>query len=309
MTISTKRGSPREQTEQAAEIDQFLGELDRQQLAHYTIDNYASDLRVFARFFTGSTGEEFQARSITPTDVRDFKAHQLTVEHRTPATINRRLASLRKFFLWAKAEGLINEIPTDPVKGVQSTPLAPRSLEKREVDKLIRAVQKDENKRNLAILLTLRHTGIRIGELAALRLSDIEISERKGWLTIRSGKGSKHRAVPLNADARKAISDYLEIRPKIADDHLFISQRGQGIKEQAVELMVAKYAQAAGLEGVTPHQLRHSFGKHALDAGVDLVTVSKLLGHTRLDTTARYTTPSEKDLEKAVAKLEFDNIT
>jgi site-specific recombinase XerD len=76
-----------------------------------------------------------------------------------------------------------------------------------------------------------------------------------------------------------------------------------------VELMVAKYAQAAGLEGVTPHQLRHSFGKHALDAGVDLVTVSRLLGHTRLDTTARYTTPSEKDLEKAVAKLEFDNIT
>jgi site-specific recombinase XerD len=309
MTTRTKRASPQDPAEPAPEIDQFLQELERQQLAHYTIENYASDLRVFARFFTGSTGEEFQASNITPTDIRDFKARQLTVEQRSPATINRRLASLRKFFLWAKAEGLIKEIPTDPVKGVQSTPLAPRSLEKREVDKLIRAVQKDENKRNLAILLTLRHTGIRIGELAALRLSDIEISERKGWLTIRSGKGSKHRAVPLNADARKAISDYLEIRPKIADDHLFISQRGQGLKEQAVELMVAKYAQAAGLEGVTPHQLRHSFGKHALDAGVDLVTVSKLLGHTRLDTTARYTTPSQKDLEKAVAKLEFDNIT
>jgi integrase/recombinase XerD len=309
MTTSTKRDSPQEQTEQAPEIVQFLAELERQQLAHYTIENYASDLRVFARFFTGSTGEEFLASNITPTDVRDFKAHQLTVEQRSPATINRRLATLRKFFLWAKAEGLIREIPTDPVKGVQSTPLAPRSLEKREVDKLIRAVQKDENKRNLAILLTLRHTGIRIGELAALRLTDIEISERRGWLTIRSGKGSKHRAVPLNADARKAISDYLEVRPKIADDHLFISQRGQGLKEQAVELMVAKYAQAAGLEGVTPHQLRHSFGKHALDAGVDLVTVSKLLGHTRLDTTARYTTPSEKDLEKAVEKLEFDNMT
>ena len=114
--------------------------------------------------------------------------------------------------------------------------------------------------------------------------------------------------VPLNADARKAINDYLAVRPKVIDDHLFISQRGTGLKEQAVELLVGKYAQAAGLDNVTPHQLRHSFGKHALDAGVDLVTVSKLLGHTRLDTTARYTTPSESDLEKAVEKLEIDHI-
>src|SRR5436190_1641078 len=122
MTTSTQRGSPQEQTEPAPEIEQFLVELERQQLARYTIENYASDLKVFARFFTGSTGEQFQAAAITPTDVRDFKAHQLTVEQRSPATINRRLASLRKFFLWAKAEGLIQELPTDPVKGVQSTP-------------------------------------------------------------------------------------------------------------------------------------------------------------------------------------------
>ena len=114
--------------------------------------------------------------------------------------------------------------------------------------------------------------------------------------------------VPLNADARRAISDYLAVRPKVVDDHLFIGQRGGGVKEQAVELIVAKYAQAAGLEGVTPHQLRHSFGKQALDQGVDLVTVARLLGHTRLDTTARYTTPSESDLEKAVEKLEVDHI-
>src|SRR3954468_336701 len=120
MTTSTKHDSPQEQTEHPPEIDHFLEELERQQLAHYTIENYASDLRVFARFFTGSTGEAFEARSITPTDVRDFKAHQMTVENRSPATINRRLASLRKFFLWAKAEGLINEIPTDPVKGLGS---------------------------------------------------------------------------------------------------------------------------------------------------------------------------------------------
>jgi site-specific recombinase XerD len=290
------------------ESDQFLEELRRQQLSAYTIENYASDLRVFSRFFQGSTGEEFQAARITPTDIRDFKSRLVTVEQRSPATVNRRIYALRKFFLWAIAAGLAKEDPTAAVKGVQSTPLAPRSLPKKEVDRLLRAAERDENKRNLAILQVLRHTGIRIGELAALRLSDVETSERKGRVIIRSGKGSRHRVVPLNADARKAINDYLDVRPKVSDDHLFISQRGQGLKEQAVELMVAKYAQAAGLDNVTPHQLRHSFGKHALDAGLDLVTVSKLLGHTRLDTTARYTTPSEQDLEKAVEKLEAEYI-
>jgi len=290
------------------EIDRFLEELRRQELARYTIENYRSDLRVFGRFFEGSTGEEFRAGSVTPADIRDFKSHLVAVEQRSPATVNRRLYALRKFFLWAIAVGLAREDPTAVVKGVQSTPLAPRSLAKKDVDRLLRAAERDENKRNLAILQVLRHTGIRIGELAALRLSDVELSERKGMLIIRSGKGSRHRVVPLNADARKAINDYLDVRPKVSDDHLFISQRSQGLKEQAVELIIGKYADAAGLDGVTPHQLRHSFGKHALDAGVDLVTVSRLLGHTRLDTTARYTTPSERDLEKAVEKLEVDYV-
>ena len=290
------------------EVEQFLAELERQELAPYTIENYASDLRVFSRHFLGVTGEEFQADRITPSDIRAFKAHMLAVEKRSPATANRRLYALRKFFHWALAAGLATENPTAVVKGAQSTSLAPRSLEKKDVDRLLRAGQRDANKRNLAILQMLRHTGIRIGELAALRLTDIEISERKGMLIVRSGKGSRHRVVPLNADARKAILGYLEVRPMISDDHLFISQRGQGLKEQAVELIVAKYARAAGLDGVTPQQLRHSFGKHALDAGVDLVTVSRLLGHTRLETTAIYTTPSEQDLERAVARLEQDSL-
>src|SRR5690348_12783550 len=180
------------------QIDQFLDELERQQLARYTIENYASDLRVFARFFHGSTGEEFQAARVTPTDIRDFKAHLTTVEQRSPATVNRRIYALRKFFHWAIAAGLAKEDPTAVVKGIQSTPLAPRSLPKKDVARLLREAERDENKRNLAILQVLRHTGIRIGELAALRLTDIELAERKGALTIRSGKGSRHRVVPLN---------------------------------------------------------------------------------------------------------------
>jgi integrase/recombinase XerD len=100
-----------------------------------------------------------------------------------------------------------------------------------------------------------RHTGIRVSELSSLMLADVETSERKGSLTVRSGKGGKFRVLPLNNDARRAIDAYRDVRPKIPDDHLFIGQRGQGISARAVELLVTKYGRLAGLEDVTPHTL------------------------------------------------------
>jgi integrase/recombinase XerD len=102
------------------------------------------------------------------------------------------------------------------------------------------------------------------------------------------------------------MTAYRETRPTVSDQHLFIGQRGQGVSSRAIELLIEKYARLAGLEDVTPHTLRHSFGKHALDAGAALVSVSALLGHQRLETTAIYTTPGQRDLERAVEKLEQD---
>lgn len=290
------------------QIDEFTADLKRQEVAVKTVANYLSDLDCFARWFNQTTGDEFAAANITPTDIRDYRSYLQTNQGRTPATINRRLAALRRFFLWAIGAGVTSGNPATIVKGVQSVLRGPRSLEKREVDKLIRMAEKDATdgpgRRNLAILVTLRHTGLRVGELCDLLLADVPISERKGSVTVRSGKGGKHRVVPLNLDARKAISEYLAVRPKVADEHIFIGQRGEGLKPQGVELIVGKYSRLAGLENVTPHVLRHSFAKHALDTGTDLVALARLLGHARLDTTARYTQPTERDLERAVERLE-----
>jgi site-specific recombinase XerD len=213
------------------------------------------------------------------------------------------LAALRKFFLWAQATGRITELPTATVKGVPAAPRSPKSLPKRDVDRLIREAQKG-NTRNLAIVQLLRHTGLRVGELCALRLSDIRTSERKGSVLVRSGKGDKDRTVPLNHDVREALEAYLKVRPEAADDHLFLGQRGEPLQTDGVQLIVRKLARRAGLEQVTPHVLRHSFAKHVLDAGEDLATVSRLLGHERLETTAIYTEPTARDLEEAVARLE-----
>jgi site-specific recombinase XerD len=284
-------------------IDTFIQDLTLQEVSAKTIASYRFDLTLFGRWFEETLGENFSPASVTPTDLRDYKSHLINIEHRKPATVNRRLAALRRFFLWAKVEGLIQDLPTDSVKGVGQAPRAPRSLEKREVDKLIRTVERHGNKRDLAIVATLRHTGVRVSELCSLTLADIQISDRKGSLLVRSGKGSRYRVLPLNLEVRKALADYFEVRPRALTDSLFISQRGAGLKTRAVLNLVAKYARLAGLEAVTPHTLRHSFGKHTLDAGANLVAVAALLGHQRLETTAIYTTPTQRDLEQAVDRL------
>src|SRR5687767_6257073 len=93
-------------------IDAFLKDLERQESSALTIRNYRSDLLHFSRWFEGTLGEPFSPAALTPTDIRDYRAHLVTVERRAPATVNRRLAALRRFSHWAKAEGLISELPT-----------------------------------------------------------------------------------------------------------------------------------------------------------------------------------------------------
>src|SRR5215207_8477176 len=129
------------------DIMDFLTDLGRQEVAALTLASYRSDLALFARWFIGTRGEAFTAAAVTPTDVRDYRAHLVSVAHRSPATVNRRLAALRKFFSWAKAERRITDIPTDTVKLVQASPRAPKSLEKREVDALMRKVEQRGKKR------------------------------------------------------------------------------------------------------------------------------------------------------------------
>src|SRR4051812_28456837 len=153
------------------QIESFTQELRRQEKAPNTIESYRHDLVLFSRWLEATNGEPLQANRVTPTDLREYRSFLINVERRAPATINRRLASLRTFFQWARAEGLCREIPADSVKGVSSSPRAPKSLPKKDVDRLIREVEQGANKRDLALLQVLRHTGIRVGELTALRLS------------------------------------------------------------------------------------------------------------------------------------------
>jgi integrase/recombinase XerC len=149
---------------------------------------------------------------------------------------------------------------------------------------------------------------LRISELAALKVSDLEISEHKGWLCVRKGKGSKARDIPLDNKTRQVLSGYLEERPEDGTDlpageagRLFLGQRGP-LGEPGINYLVNKYAYQARLEDCTSHTLRHTFGKNLVDAGVPLDQVATLMGHESLETTKIYTRPSKRDLERAVRR-------
>src|SRR5262249_39721166 len=107
------------------ELTDFLAELQRQDAAPKTVRTYRSDLEGFARWFSTTTGEPFSAHAVPPTALREHRPYLRTVQRRTAASVNRRLAALRKFFLWAKAVGHISDLPTDGVRGVPTGPHLP----------------------------------------------------------------------------------------------------------------------------------------------------------------------------------------
>src|SRR3954451_4283632 len=130
-------------------VDRFLQDLERQETSPQTRHAYRLDLLHFASWFARTVGEAFSPEAVTPTDVREYRGHLLNVEKRQPATVNRRLAALRRFFQWAKASGLVKELRNQNAKGISSAPRASNWLEKRDVVRLIRTVERHGNPRDL----------------------------------------------------------------------------------------------------------------------------------------------------------------
>ena len=162
------------------------------------------------------------------------------------------------------------------------------------------------HQRDASLTIFLLHTGLRLSESLSLQLDDLQLSDRKGQVTVRQGKGGKSRTVPLNAEARKALQEWRAARPEGAGSFLWIGLENgseQALSGRSVQRALLRLGQAAGLERLTPHVLRHSFAKNLIDAGVGLEKVAALLGHSNLNTTRVYVTPNQRDLEQAVERL------
>jgi len=269
----------------------------------HTVKAYAHDLGGFAHWFVQTTGEGFDPQAIGPRDISEYRSYLLT-RGKKPATVNRRLVALQRFYKWAQKQGQVTNSPFEALEGIrvkQQQGIAPKWLDDHQQMALLRAVRKGKSNRDLAIIETLMKAGLRVSELIDLMLTDVELLERAGKVIVREGKGGKYREVPLSKEVRVALELYLQQRNEDGSGRLFLGQRGP-LNVPGVQYLVAKYAYQARLQAVTPHTLRHTFGKNLVDAGVSLEQVAALLGHESLDTVMIYTKPSHGDLEKAVRK-------
>jgi len=262
-----------------------------------------SDIKSFMQYFQFSTKEKFSIKGVMSQDVRDYK-EWMQREGRKPATVNRRLTHLRKFFGVAQELGIIEDNPASNVRYAKQEKLGPRSLESTEQRKLMRMVHLHGNKRHEAILTLMLGCGLRAGEVCKLQVADVEMSERKGTLTVR-GKGNKLRQVPISKQVREVLQTYIQKhRPK---DCLFTCARGASIGKPlnvgGIGRIVEKYAVLADVEA-TPHTLRHCYAVNLLrHQNNDLPAVQAVLGHSSITTTSRYVIPTLQGLQVKVEEM------
>jgi integrase/recombinase XerC len=272
---------------------------------------YARDLEGFIAYFVGhralavTGGDEEEEEAGTSDDpigdmdrisnlmIRGYLA-QLHRQGMKKTSMARKLSAVRSFFKFMERNGVISGNPAETVLTPKQEQSIPNYLSVDDVFHLLDSVSTDNiaGKRDRAILETLYSTGIRVSELAGLNVLDVDPAGK----TIRvKGKGNKERVVPIGNAALSAIRAYRDslaakgsvVNPRGA---LFLNKNKGRLSARSVGRLLENAARKAGMTvPVAPHDLRHSFATHMLDAGLDLRMVQELLGHSRLSTTQRYT--------------------
>ncbi len=268
-----------------------------------TREAICNDLRKFTRWFSSINHERFAVKRITVRDVVDFRNHLHRDQKQAVASVNRCLVTIRRFLDHLVRIGYLQANVAKQVKEIRRQQLAPKGLARDEVRKLLREVELRGDVRANAIFHLLLYTGARVSDIVNLEMSDVMLTERSGSATYRRGKGNKVRTVPIPLSARKALAAYLEVRPPIVTDYVFVGERGS-LTTAGVQSLCRKYSALIGVR-LHPHLFRHTFSKKFLEDNVnDIVSLAQILGHENIQTTARY---SQKDQQQLVMAAE--NVT
>ena len=285
----------------------WLTELQRQGKSPHTITAYRRGLEHFIGWNRQLYGDIFDPARVIPRDVRNWKGYQQTVEQAAPATINQRLVALSRFYRWAIKQELSPDDPTEEIRSLHLPSRQPQALSDRDLRRLLRQAKVDQ--RDYALIELLVGTGLRVGELLALRVGDIHLGERSGQVIVRRGKQGGYREIPLTLDVRQALIPYLETHPEADNPKapLWLGAAGALKHRSSISRILDKYALRAGLEVVNPHALRHTFATRYLAANPgDLRGLARLLGHANLNTVMIYTEPTIDDLVERMERVESE---
>lgn len=274
--------------------------------ARATLKNYQRDLENFAKF---AGGEGARVSSVDTGVIRNYLAFMANAGL-AASTAARRLSALRQFFGFLYAEGLRSDDPCIPVDGPRRNRPLPKVLAENEVERLLIEARKKsgpDGARLVALVETLYAAGLRVSELVSLPVS-VATSDTR--IIMVRGKGDKERIVPLSEAAKKAIVDYVDVRPVFLKNGepspwLFPSRGASGhLTERRFGQMIKELAYDAGIESsrVSPHVLRHAFASHLLAHGADLRAVQQMLGHADISTTQIYTHVLEERLKEIVTR-------
>ncbi|MEG6615611.1 tyrosine-type recombinase/integrase [Peptococcaceae bacterium 1198_IL3148] len=310
-----------------------------------TINEYSIDLALFCRWLAVEKGNaklpstesanihkaitkidpnivtDKDLLSVTPKDIESYFTDFISTRPRQNKgdayhADARKLASLKSFYNYLVQ--ILTLLPRNPVTISRRVP--PKRelvyLDVQSAEKLLKTVSKSDSPykvRDFAIIIMFLHTGLRVSELAGVKISGLMETSDGNFLRV-IGKGNKEREIPLTASCYQAIKNYLAIRPRDKvhakdKDILFISRLNKRFTSRALENLVQKYVQLSGLSrSITPHKLRHSFATILRDQGAKLEEIQDLLGHDNIATTRIYTHVNRKRMATVINKIPFGRL-
>jgi len=293
--------SPQSLSELDRAIAAFMGELGRRNDSPHTIRNYEADLSDFTAYFTPPESTPPALAEFDLLKLREWLAH-LYDRNLKPATIRRKLASVRGLFRMLSRDGLIASDPARLLRLPKMPKTLPEVPNAEVTNVMVDAnlppeLERSDAVRDRLLLELLYGCGLRVSEAVGLNIEDLDRSER--WLRVR-GKGRKERQVPYGSKAAAALDRYLEAREFSAETQaLFLNRFGKRLSDRGARNIVKFYATwTVDDSSIHPHTLRHAFATHLLSDGADLRAIQELLGHARLSTTQKYTQVSLEDLTR-----------
>lgn len=301
-------------------IEEYLYFCETQKnLNDKTLKAYKIDLYQFSKFSNNRDDEILLRRLIS-----EYIAHMHPIYQ--PKSVKRKIATLKSFIHYLVMEDILSENPFQKITLNYREPRKlPKTIPASTIQDFLAAVYKAQNQadslyqkntilRDIAVIELLFATGMRISELCSLKVSDLNLKEKR---VLIFGKGAKERILHIgNAEVISALNSYLDAySDKLKDSgSLFINRRHQRLSEQSVRNLINKYVELAGIQlHITPHMFRHSFATLLLESDVDIRYIQKFLGHSSITTTEIYTQVSMHKQEEILEtrhprnKMEVDN--